>query len=409
MTRDVDHGLEVQMMYLPKSTSSVDFTLIPWQTDLNACWQETRRAAEAHKRDLSIFESHFWQVFGVTSPTIQSRIVSGNSKPILTGILKCDPKTHIASLEQYHAYLKTETGDPDWLIESMMKEALPHYFSRHVSDDSVYWVDNRTGVSSWVHPHYVKYSSMLQTARKLKPLSDSRSVAQFQFRCFFDNLCHPLLSLSNIREAARILHVHLHQEPYLTETIKSCMRFCRESFTLQSLSEFGSRIDRCRSYVQSLSAQDKPDEPILCVECDSRKAALYCSNCLDYFCRDCFGIIHASGSRKHSHVVRVVEVLLCDECGKKASVFHCSQCLDSFCEICFGRLHTRGGRRNHVPSIVRREEEFPDSSVTLELEKIKSVWVSSEGEQGGRIYTNLSTYETRRDAPLCEVNDFKLF
>jgi hypothetical protein len=62
-----------------------------------------------------------------------------------------------------------------------------------------------------------------------------------------------------------------------------------------------------------------------------------------------------------------------------------------------------------VPSIVRREEEFPDSSVTLELEKIKSVWVSSEGEQGGRIYTNLSTYETRRDAPLCEVNDFKLF
>ena len=404
MTRAVDGGpLEIQFLYLPKSTSVVDFTVLPWAINGSDSWSEVRRAAAAHKRDLSIFDKPFWHVFGITSPTIQARIQAGYSKPIVNGILKCDPKTGEPGTEQYRLYLKYEPGDPDWLIDAFMNDALPYYYSRHVSESSVYWVDGRTGISTWVHPHYMKYSQMLSKARLVKPLSDPKSVACFQFRCLFDSLSPPLLSLENVLEAARIFYVSLQKEPFLTETIKAALRFLQHTLSTRTISEFAARIDRKRNHISSLPEESLTEQ--VCVECTTAKASLYCSNCEDYFCHSCFADIHASGARKYSHVKRIVEIQACDECEKSPAVFHCTSCLDSFCDVCFGRLHARGGRRNHIPTIMRREEEFPDSSIRIELEKAKSDWVRLEASDNGTVYVNLRTMESRRDVPLSVIND----
>ena len=411
MTRLVHNGLEFQFLYLPKSTSAVDFTIFHWTDNISKGWEEVRQAAEAHKRDLVVFDSQPLQVFGITSPNIQSRIISGNPNAIVTTILQCDPKTGSSNTEQYRSYLRCEPSDPGWIIENMMVDVIPHYYSQHVSESSIYWVDNRTGISTWAHPHYLKYSFMLARAREHRPRNDAKYIALFQFSCLFDQLNQPLLSLDNVSECARILNVSLRQEPFLTETVKAALRFFSHSMNMEALREFHAKIDRKRREFNEIRLQVggkslRDRGVVTCVECEKEKASIHCSNCEDYFCLPCFKTIHSSGARKHSHVYSMVEIKPCDECQDNKAMFHCLKCLDSFCEHCFSTLHSRGGRRNHVAVILRcRTAEKSHSKMFADFEAAKSVWIKLDGD-GVPLYVNLETNETRRDPPLSAINTF---
>jgi hypothetical protein len=415
ITRLQDDGLEVQFLYLPKSTSAVDFTMFPWSRDISMAWLEVRKAAEAHKRNLNIFSSDPWHVFGVSSPTIQARIISGNSKALVKGVLHCDPKTGLSSVDQFKEYLKCEAGDPDWIVEGMMADSIPHYFSQHVSEGAVYWVDARTGASTWSHPHYLKYANLLKQARESKPHADIKSVACFQLSCLLSTMVPPLLSFENVQECARILRVSLQTEPFLAETVKAALRFFQQSLTTVTLSEFQARIERKKKLFSDLSRSVQlrsPDDrgTTTCIECEKEKASIHCTNCDDFFCHDCFAKIHATGARKFSHVHSIVDIKPCDECENSAALFHCTKCLDAFCENCFSKIHARGGRRNHIPVILRKpkySKQKQQSSSVSELEKAKSPWIRLEGDESATpVYINVETNESRRDMPLSVINDF---
>jgi hypothetical protein len=102
------------------------------------------------------------------------------------------------------------------------------------------------------------------------------------------------------------------------------------------------------------------------------------------------------------------------------AVFHCVQCQDAFCKECFEEWHVRGGRRNHTPIVLRRfnldGQKMPStgtfrdgrlscaaitigSSAARNLAKALSPWLSFEDETQIKIYYNLQTGESRRDAP----------
>ncbi len=413
MTRCESDSVEYQFLYLPKSTSAVDFTQIPWSSDIREAWAAVKSAAAAHKRDLKVFESSPWAVFGISSPIIQARIISGATKAIVAGILECDPAIGVSTLEQYRSYLKFETADPVWVAEAMMRDPIPHFYSQHVSESSVYWVDTRTGTSTWAHPHYLKYSHMLSKAREVKPRNEPKALACFQLECMYEKLQPPLLSIENIREFARIYQVTLTKEPFLTETLKAAMRFLQHSLSIQTFQEFQLRIDRKRrdyaDLVRNHSLRSSEERGTTnCIECEKEKATIHCSNCEDLFCHECFKKIHSTGGRKYRHLHSVVEIKPCDDCEERASVFHCMQCLDSFCEKCFSRIHARGGRRNHIPVILHRGGNF-SSFVTgnVDIERSQSVWISLEGDESGRpIYVNLESNESRRDLPLSVINTF---
>lgn len=402
MTREHKGLIEYQSLYLPKSISASDLTVFRWDKDILHVWLECSEAARLQKHDVTIFSKSPWDVFGITNVTIQSRIGSDQSV-VVSGILRCDPSQGGSSVDQLNEYLKYQEGDPDWIAESMLAEPLPAHFSRHVSDQSVYWVDSRTGMSTWAHPLYGKYQMYLTTARKKKPLSDAKSILQFQLECFFTT--KPIESIETLREIARILRVDLLAEPYMSELIKTAFVHFSLGVTSNKIRDMEARISRKRREIEQLEQsvthqQRQAETASLCVECETNIACMHCSDCCDFFCRLCFLKTHSSGARKYSHKTSLVELILCVDCETQVALLECKQCLTVYCANCFGTFHMRGGRTNHIAVAVRTGQ--PRSTLSTNrylLETAKSPWISV----ADRFY-NLQTEESQRDPPLAPVN-----
>lgn len=408
MTRLSVDAIEYQFMFLPKSSTSEDFTLIPWGVDAQGLWNQLRYIVEKDDtRDVSFFDKDPWQTFGIADKTVQSRIRSEKSAAIVTGILKCSLDTGASSKEQVREYLKLEPEDSpyDWILDAIMAEPLPTHFSRHVSDGSVYWVDGRTGLSTWAHPLYGKYRSMLEKAREARPLTDAKSVAVFQLGC----ISHPDESLENISELARIFAVDLKHEPFLVAPIKKTLHHMSAvgSVSLHTVDDFRYMVAQRRaeytSLERTLSLQIAKTK---CIECEERSASIYCSDCGDFFCQECFAYIHSTGSRKLSHKRTQVELQECSDCEVLVAVLSCSDCKDAYCLVCFEKFHSRGGRRNHVPAIIKRGPALApdDSRNRRKFEAMKSLWIRAT-DSGGVTFYNLATLESRRDLPLSLVNE----
>ena len=402
MTRDHNGVIEYQALYLPRSISAADLAVFRWDRDIQHVWNECAAAARHHHHDASMFSKSPWEVFGIANVTIQSRIAVEQSV-IVSGILRCDAVTGSSTLADFKQYLKFAENDPDWIAQAMMEEPLPREFTRHVSDQSVYWVDGRTGISTWAHPLYAKYQQLLCAARKQKPLVDMKSVALFQLECLMNS--KPIESMECLAEIARILRVDLRSEPFLCEQIKAALTHFSQGLSSTKLSDIQARISRKRREVNELrlavaNQQKQADSSYLCVECSSQVACMHCSDCADFFCRRCFSLTHASGARKYSHRTSIVELIPCVDCEKEPSVLECKQCLCAYCVKCFGTFHMRGGRRNHIPVAVRTGQPLSEFSASRSiLEQAESPWVLV----GGR-YWNLVTGDSQRDRPLAPVN-----
>ena len=412
MTRQMDEAIEYQFLYLPKSSSVDNLTLLPWSEDAHTAWSHMREMVRTlEDRDLSFFDSDPWCTFGITNKTVQSRIRADKSTTVVTGILRCSPEnSNESSRDQFREYLKFTPQDAgyEWIIDAIMQEAIPHYFSRHVSEGSVYWVDGRTGLSTWAHPLYDKYSSMLKKARELRPLSDAKSMIEFQLKCLAPQ---PEESLENMHEIARILGIKLKEEPFLVPVVRGLLGHVRlvSSFvSLQTVDDVKYLIAQKRSEFASLERTVAlQSAKTACVECEKERASIHCSDCGDLFCGACFECIHSSGSRKYSHKRTEIERFECCDCaGSAVATFFCPNCKDHYCEICFEQMHSRGGRRNHVSVIVKTGSTLvPQESLNRRrVDKMKSVWIRL-CDAAGTAYCNLETLESRRDLPLALVND----
>jgi hypothetical protein len=418
MTRKVDDAIEYQILYLPKSSSANDFTVFEWLEDVTQVWERFLNTLESQHADVSIFKKGPFVTFGILNKTIQSRMSSEANDVNISGVLKCDSSSGKPSVANYKTYLGVLTSDSnnDWIPNAFSNEEIPYYYSQHVSEDSVYWVDGRTGVSTWTHPLYQKYHDMLARARIEKPLSDFKSLTHFQL-CFLMDCGGHFETIDNIMEVARIFGIKLTQEPFLFHLMKLCLNFYaitskKDRNSIRCVDDILIQMDRRRREVNSLreeveTIKKSTNDMSICVECSLSQASIKCSDCNDIFCAECFGRIHSSGSRRFSHKKLVVEISRCSECQSSFALFQCVHCFDIYCVGCLSRYHMRGGRRNHIHIILRNPHRkgLVDFKSSVLLEQAMSPWVKIDDPQGLPTYTNLITNESRRDIPLTVINE----
>merc|ERR1719473_2170704 len=195
----------------------------------------------------------------------------------------------------------------------------------------------------------------------------------------------PVETVENVKEMARIFKVDVETEPYLAHVLKRSLRhyagIVKTKKPIGEIDDFRSLMQRYRDLVGQFERAKKVEEEqtgdvILCIECAEGK--------------------------------------------KKVAVLYCDVCQDMFCQVCFEEWHVRGGRRNHTPIVLRRfnldAQKMPStgtfrdgrlscaaitigSSASRNLAKALSPWLSFEDETQIKIYYNLQTGESRRDAP----------
>ena len=400
MTRQSDIVIEYQFIYLPKSSSIDDFTILDWSSDLPVLWDRLLCILETQGPDMSVFKLGPWSLFGVTSKQVQSR-VGLVARPVVAGILHCSGWENFSTLDHYREYLNMSEGEMSrfgWILNEMISDPIPPKYTRHVSEQKVYWVDSVSGVSTWKHPHYDKYIDLFKKAKSVCVVNHWRSIAFFQLEHL--HWAHPLSCLFDI---GRIFKINLAYEPFLFHTVAAIARqivAMGHPLSIALVDDCLAQISAARNRFELVSAHTQIPASV-CVECALHPAVLVCKDCSnDIFCASCFDTIHATGSRK-MHVRSPIELANCAECGTVLSMCFCPQCKDSFCSQCATIVHNRGGRRQHVLRVMRLAA--PPAAVHTVYNKMKSPWVKFNDTVS--TFINLETLQEQRDCPLFLLND----
>merc|ERR1719188_1253503 len=168
-------------------------------------------------------------------------------------------------------------------------------------------------------------------------------------------------------------------------------------------------------YEQARDEENRATQKMkVCIQCDEKDAVLFCKNCKDFFCQECFKRLHQRG-RRQNHLTTWVEMGMCAECQESIALFHCVQCADLYCRDCFQEWHSRGGRRNHIPIVLRsfnsQTDKLPDATPAMGtgaakvLAQARSPWFCFLDENNIKLYYNIQTGEYRRDMPLAVINE----
>jgi hypothetical protein len=447
MTRRGVFGPEYQILYLPKSAVADDFTLFEWNANLEEIWDQLLTVLETQEgKDMEMWEKGPWYTFGITEETVQIAVEQGAGEAaVVEGIMTCMEGTHPSFHEyaQYLGFLSDSDDNFQWIVNEFMTEHLPPQWGEYIADQMMYWVETSKpgGESTWKHPLYDKYNLMLKVARQKRPVPHWRTIMTFQIDFLFQQLFTwenemsgeypPVETVENVKEMARIFKVDVETEPYLAHVLKRSLRhyagIVKTKKPIGEIDDFRSLMQRYRDLVGQFERAKKVEEEqtgdvILCIECAEGKkkvAVLYCDVCQDMFCQVCFDRLHSKG-RRQDHKRTWTELGTCIECEGRMAVFHCVQCQDAFCKECFEEWHVRGGRRNHTPIVLRRfnldAQKMPStgtfrdgrlscaaitigSSAARNLAKALSPWLAFEDETQIKIYYNMQTGDSRRDAP----------
>lgn len=248
----------------------------------------------------------------------------------------------------------------------------------------------------------------------------------FPWECEQTGIYPPVETVDNVLEMSRIFGLDIRIEPYLVHVLKRALRHyamvVREGKEVKDVEDFRMLIKRYRDIVAGFERQkDQESRKVVsmkvCVNCsegNKKDAVLFCENCKDFFCQECFDWLHARGRRK-GHAKSWVEMGMCAECSEGIALLHCVQCSDLYCRDCFMEWHVRGGRRNHIPIVLRsfnsQTHILPDALAAMgtgsgqQLAKARSTWFAFNDENDIRLYYNIITGECRRDMPLAVINE----
>ena len=141
-------------------------------------------------------------------------------------------------------------------------------------------------------------------------------------------ICHKV-------RAVRLCHTCIYKE-------KEYHRYC-----------LGCWDKRHRNVMHVYDALD-PNE---CVECGGH-AVLYCKECEDQFCYQCFRNLHRAPGRRTHEVERLSsgrwvlseeedEKINCGRCAKELANRYCKKCEENYCESCWHTVHRKGKRKGH--------------------------------------------------------------
>lgn len=428
MTRD-RKGPEYQIVYLPKSPTLDDFTMLDWNSKIMELWEQfmTIIRQSSGDKDLSLFAQGPWVVFGVTRDEVQIALRQGVGDRTKTlGILQCADKE--PTLKEYMRYLNFDPAtDADFIFvfNAFKEEPLPSHFFQHVREGRVYWENAEKRVTTWDHPHLEKYRRMLHIARIQKPLPHWKSTVPFRITFLLNTVIKdevPVDTIENVFEMARIFKINIENEPYLVHVLRRALNHyynaIKNQRKVEDVADFLSLCHRYRNIVKQFEQAEKEELAKVkrlkrCIECDERDAVLFCDDCKDFFCQMCFDKLHKKG-RRSNHRRTWVEIGICAECEEHVASFHCVQCADMYCRDCYQEWHIRGGRRNHIPIVLRafnsQTHTLPDATPAMGtntkkiLTQARSHWFCFE-DDGVNLYYNIETKESRRDMPLDVINE----
>ena len=194
---------EFQIIYLPRSSSAEDFTVIEWSSNVKEVW--ARLLDLIGEKDLNSFSKGPWYFFGVFDDAVQAALDRPSTKhEDIEGILYCAGST--PTLEELKKYLNFEPSDIPylWIVEEFQKEQLPSNYFQYTSQGMAYWVDANTQTSTWKHPLFDKYSKMLLAARTHRPLPSSKEIMCFQIECLYTRGSENLSTIDYLFDLARI-------------------------------------------------------------------------------------------------------------------------------------------------------------------------------------------------------------
>ena len=387
MTRQLLDFIEYQFIYLPLSSCKEDFTVFEWRRDLPQLWDELLSVLETQGFEMTIFKQGPWSLFGITSPEIQARMSSVREKVV--GILHCSGWDNLSTFNHYSDYLGLSPDDKnrfDWIITEFMNEELPLNCTRHVSQQNVYWISSN--VSTWKHPLYDKYSSLLSAARAQHVMNHWKPITIFQLNFFISQKSE---TLELLLEICRIFNIEIRNELFLIDVVRRIYKHftalpeINAETSNTSVDDFARLIDQERNEAKN---RTKVLPVIACSECLHSTATVLCC---DKFCKPCFDNIHATGRRKH-HRWRSIDLEICVDCPVLAA-YTCEACKDAFCPECFALAHARGMRQTHVAVCIAT----PIAPAVAP--KTPSPWVKLADASGVPLYVSLVTRAQTRDPP----------
>ena len=172
---------------------------------------------------------------------------------------------------------------------------------------------------------------------------------------------------------------------------------------------------------------------VMCAECNTKNANLYCEPCGDAYCDDCFSTMHSKGNKAKHHRDKIPLCRFCDyqaatrfdkfhkpfcdscydhtyedtiqaktythivcpcsECGERACKWKCQECDDVYCTPCFGKIHKSGKRQYH--------KNIPLTYYTVKMERARQA-----AERDALRKVAQAEEESRRGMILDEKLDF---
>lgn len=366
-TREGDTGPEYQVVYTQPDPAGGDIPahsiVLEWTNDVDAIWVEALQQLEDNaglsEEALNFLDADPLWLFGIADPATQRAL----EKTAVVPMLRC--MGHRPCIEEWFSYLNAdEQGDAPfrWVVESFAEVELPEPWTSFKGVGSVVcYLNNETNETTWKHPFYDYFAQLLNHCRRSTneehiKLRINRFLWSYEAESQTDVQSQmPLVSPKYVKILAEILECELVTEPFMVRALKTFLKAFSQMYHDGELDT--QEVIYCLDIVKNERAKasvakqlgiDDVDIDDLggqgqmyCVEClhtEANVAHLYCPECGDSLCLNCFEKLHAKGHRA-THEPN--HFILCVMCKVMPAKLQCTYTRGKYCSDCYHRKHAK--------------------------------------------------------------------
>lgn len=369
-TREGTTGPEYQVLYSRPDPDGGDIPaysmVLDWLDDVDTLWvdalQRLEESRELSEDALAFLDADPLWLFGVADPATQRAL----EKTAVVPMLRCMGQR--PCLEEWFAYLNAdENGDEEytWVVESFAEVELPQpWVSFKGVGSIVCYLNNDTNETTWKHPFYDYFAQLLNHCRRATreehiKLRINRILWSYEAESQTD-VQHqmPLVSPKYVKTLCDILSIDLVEDPYMVRTAKTFLKAFSQMYHEGELDT--QEVKWCLEIVENekakyavfrqLASPDGGGEPdpsmgiestahgqLYCVECDL-VAKVYCPECGDCLCENCFDRLHAKGNRSRHIPNHIIPCVICKEMPAK---LQCTYTRGNYCIDCYQKKHAK--------------------------------------------------------------------
>merc|ERR1719506_3502917 len=419
-TRQGNFGPEFQVCY-----GTMDNPVADWSSNIDALWMETLAVIEeygtASEDALEFLDADPHFLFGIADPSTQKALEKAAAVPVL----KCLGQKPV--LEEWFEYLNADRDTEKrymWVVESFAEVELPAPWTSFKGVGSIVcYLNNETNETTWKHPFYEYFAQLLDHCRKATAeehikLRINRMLWTYEADCAAD-LAHqqPLISPKYVMLMADVLDIDVKTEPFLVATLKTFLKAFSQQYRLEEDLDL-QEIKWCMEIVENerqkadiagrMAQKEEVDEDqaraidplvhaqVYCVDCGNL-GTVYCTDCQDALCDDCYERLHEKGNRKNHNRNTL---LPCNLCQVYPAKLQCTYTFGTFCHECYARKHVKTLPKflDLKPTKIdyRKSNRGTDAKKEPQKLDLGKDWRSFYDMRGTRYYYNFKTGESMR-------------